>query len=528
MLSIIAAVLLAPAAPVHSSRCEVTVVATDAPADADRVAVTVEFSNGPNRVVVPGFWDGGVTWKARARLAPGPWQYRVRSSPKVPGLDGAEGSVEAPGLPRNEFDRRGPIAVSKSGTHFVYGDGTPFFWLGDTCWNGPLLSSEADWTHYLTTRQRQRFTVIQFNVLAPWRAAPADAEGRTAFTRKERVEINPGFFRRLDARIDAINERGMLAAGAILWAISGPTNPGWILTDDQCVFVARYVVARYHAHDVAWFLAGDGAYGGKDAVARWTKVGRAVFGDRPANPVSLHPAGMDWPFEAYRGEPWLNFITYQSGHGDDGKTLAWTHSGPPSANWNRPPIKPVLNAEPPYEGHLGYQSRQPLSDYAVRRSVWWSLLATPVAGLTYGSHGVWSWQSTAGLPYDHDSTGVAPPWYQATDRPGARQLKLLRDFLDKLPWTEFRPAPQLLAVQPGEKVPERFIGVARAEPSGAVLAYLPVGGTIRFRPGALPPAATASWYDPRNGTTTPPAPAVAELTAPDVKDWVLVIRPVRP
>jgi hypothetical protein len=33
--------------------------------------------------------------------------------------------------------RHGPIRVSASRHHLIHADGEPFFWLGDTAWNGP-------------------------------------------------------------------------------------------------------------------------------------------------------------------------------------------------------------------------------------------------------------------------------------------------------------------------------------------------------------------------------------------------------
>ena len=40
--------------------------------------------------------------------------------------------------------------------------------------------------------------------------------------------------------------------------------------------------------------------------------------------------------------------------------------------------RPVINLEPPYEDHFGYQSRKPHSAYSTRRAVYWSLLNAPV------------------------------------------------------------------------------------------------------------------------------------------------------
>ena len=78
-------------------------------------------------------------------------------------------------------------------------------------------------------------------------------------------------------------------------------------------------------------------------------------------PVTTHPIGMHWPWESFRNEKWLDFIIYQSGHGDDDDTLRWIHSGPPSRHWQDSPARPIINIEPPYEGHLGISHANPIA-----------------------------------------------------------------------------------------------------------------------------------------------------------------------
>ena len=47
------------------------------------------------------------------------------------------------------FDREGP----RHGVRLTAG-----YWLADTAWNGPLLSTDADWGLYLKERSAQKFT----------------------------------------------------------------------------------------------------------------------------------------------------------------------------------------------------------------------------------------------------------------------------------------------------------------------------------------------------------------------------------
>ena len=63
-------------------------------------------------------------------------------------------------------------------------------------------------------------------------------------------------------------------------------------------------------------MTGDSDYEGASG-ERWKRIGRAVFGERAHAPVTTHPIGMHWPWESFRNEKWLDFIIYQSGHGDE-------------------------------------------------------------------------------------------------------------------------------------------------------------------------------------------------------------------
>lgn len=476
---------------------------------------------------VPGFWDGGSTW--RIRFMPteeGAWRYRTLARPET-GLHGQSGefACRRPAAPSpSPWLRHGPVRVSSNGHHLQHADGTPFFWLGDTVWTGPAFSNAEDWQTYLDHRVRHRYSVIQFNTLSPWRTAPTDAEGRVAFTEGRRVRPNPEFFQRLDARIDAINARGLLAAPVLIWA-NRPNDPGNILAEEDIIALLRYQVARYGAHHVLWILAGDNSYQ-KSHGDRWRRIGQAVFGNRahPA-PVTSHPTGMNWPWDTWRDETWLTVLGYQSGHGDDAKTVRWILSGPPTEGWRKSPPRPVLNLEPPYEDHLGYQSRKPHTDASVRRAIYSSLLCTPTAGVTYGGHGLWSWQRTAGeTPPDHPRTGIARTWREALDLPGSVQMKHLGDLFTSLPWWQLRPAQNVLAMQPGGNDPMRTTVAAASDAGDVAVVYLPVGGPVALNAERLKPGLPVEWFNPRNGRVRPAKDDNGVFRAPDTQDWLLVLR----
>jgi hypothetical protein len=497
--------------------------AAEAVGDPARVVLNVKFTAPSGRVRRRGaFWDGGASW--RVRFMPdeeGVWSYETLSEPAVKGLGGQRGRLAVTRTGQgNRFLEHGVVRVSQNGRYFEHADGTPFFWLADTAWNGALLSTAADWRRYLGDRLAKRFTAVQF-VTTHWRTAPTNLEGQTAYSGREEITIRPEFFVRLDERIDAVNEQGLLAAPVLLWTLGAEAISPGQLPEEQAVRLACYLVARYGAHHVIWFLGGDGRYSGEHA-DRWKRIGRAVFRDEDHAPVFHHPQGRQWPWDEYRDAAWLSALGYQSGHGDSDETLAWLHSGPPATQWRVEPVRPVINLEPNYENHVAYHSKEPHSAYNVRRAAYWSLLVSPTAGVTYGGHGIWSWQTEPGLPRDHERTGVAPAWHEALSYDGAAHMAHLADFFSSLPWWTLQPAPELLAAQPGEQDPKRFIAAARSEEGSIGVLYLPMGGDVSL--GDAAGFKLGEWFDPRTAERRPAVGRAGRYQAPDRQDWVLLLR----
>ena len=171
---------------------------------------------------------------------------------------------------------------------------------------------------------------------------------------------------------DALSKAGLLNVPVLLWAIGGGSNPrvnpGYSLPEQQAIILARYMVARWQANPVFWFLGGDGDYRGEKA-ERWKRIGRAVFDGTSHAPVTMHPGGMHWVWNEFKDEKWYGVVGYQSGHGDDEKTLRWMTEGPLTEDWYKMPHRPFINLEPPYENHIAYQSKKPISADVARRAI---------------------------------------------------------------------------------------------------------------------------------------------------------------
>ena len=508
------------------SRFETTIDGDDVHDNPVRdVTVEVTFVSPSGRTAkVEAFWDGASNWGIR--FCPdeiGTWTYHTRCE-QDSGLNDREGQF--PCVPYdgdNQLYLHGDVGVSADGFHLSHADGTPFFWLGDTAWNGALLSDEQGWAIYLDDRRRKGFTAVQF-VATQWRSAGEDADGYAAFSGLRKIRISAEFFQRLDRRFDTLNDMGLLAAPVLLWALGD--SPGQYLPDDQAALLAKYMVARYGAHQTLWILGGDGAYEGERA-ERWRTIGREVFGDSPRRLVTMHPQGRQWIADEFRDEAWFSFNCYQSGHGDSEDHLRWHVLGPPASEWKREPHQPNLNFEPHYEGHLSYQSREPYDAQAVRRACYWSLLIGAPAGVTYGAHGVWGWHVEDRVPVDHPNTGRGPAWWEAARFDGSTSMKWLRAFFEDIEWWRLRPYQSLLARQPGIRDISKHAVAAMTDDGELAVIYTPVGAelTVNVRDLSLP--AYAIWYDPARGVHTDVGrithPGEHEFLTPGDQDHLLVI-----
>jgi hypothetical protein len=492
-------------------------------------AATVTFK-GPDGVTdqVDAFWDGGKNWKVRySPERTGRWSYQIDSND--PGLHGRTGEFRVKSYSgANVLYRNGAPRVSVNRRYFVHANGRPWFYLACTGWNSALLSTDEEWSRYLDDRAAKRFTAIQF-VMTQWRAGRQDENSQTAYELHDgKIEVNPAFYQRMDRKFDQLNDRGLAGAAVLLWALSSKDNesPGTALSEEMATALSRYMVARYGAHHALWLLGGDGDYMGAQA-ERWKKIGRAVFPEgRRRRPVTLHPRGRQDPWPAFKDEPWLDFFMYQTGHGSGPQKWKWNALEGPADGARLHPPHPVIDGEPNYEGHLN-SGGKPIGDADVRRAVYYSLLAAPPAGVTYGAHGIWFWSRKAEVPLDHPRSGVAEPWQECLNYAGARQMKVLRDIFDRIEWWKLRPDKSLL-VQ--DKLDAEYLNVAMpatSEDGKFALVYFPQGKG-RLNVSRLGASAQGTWIDPCTGESRGAlkviTPDGAEVTAPDSGDWLLLLK----
>ncbi|HTD65713.1 MAG TPA: DUF4038 domain-containing protein, partial [Candidatus Limnocylindria bacterium] len=170
-------------------------------------------------------------------------------------------------------------------------------------------------------------------------------------------------------------------------------------------------------------------------------------------------------------------------------------------------------------------SKQPLTADLVRRTLYWSLLNAPTAGVTYGGHGVWGWDDGTKPPTDHPGTGTPLPWQKAVLLPGAQEVVHLVNFFTSIEFNQLRPLPGAVVNNPGNQSARKYIAAARSEKKDVTIVYVPEERTVEILLASLPPSPEVKWFNPRTGENSAAVAVITDTTAqfptPSEGDWIL-------
>jgi hypothetical protein len=145
-------------------------------------------------------------------------------------------------------------------------------------------------------------------------------------------------------------------------------------------------------------------------------------------------------------------------------------------NWNKMKPMAYINMEPNYE-----EIRFMIDDEDVRNASWWSIFATPLAGITYGANGIWPWLQEGELILNHRDEGGVSSWRKSMDFPGSIQVGYLSEFIQSVDWWNYFPGDELLVSQPGDEVYNAFVSVVAREDKSGIMAYIPKKCSIDIR-----------------------------------------------
>src|ERR1043165_2520028 len=362
---------------------------------------------------VPAFWSGGQTWRVRysSPLA-GTHRWKLACSDAAnTSLSSAGGSLELkPYTGDHPLYRHGFPQISADKRHFTYGDGTPFFWLGDTWWMGlcKRMGFPTDIQRLAADRKAKGFTVIQivaglYPDMHPFGPRGANEGGHP--WEAEYTRINPAYWDEADKRIAYLVEQGFTPCivGAwgyfIKWMGVEKAKQHW-----------RNLIARYGALPVVWCIAGEAnlpwyldkkfPYDDRQQVKNWTEVARYVRQTDPFRRLTtIHPTGIG-RLSARHAIDDLSLIDIdmlQTPHGQ-------REAVPPTVRTVREsymdtPVMPVINGEASYEMLNGSIPA------AWPRAMFWVCMLNGAAGHTYGANGIWQ-LNRRGKPHGASPNGT--------------------------------------------------------------------------------------------------------------------------
>jgi hypothetical protein len=489
-------------------------------------ALTVAFTSPLGETfTTDGFWDGGKVWRVRfSPNQPGRWSFKTTCSDAANiGLHNQTGQFICTANPgTTPFDQHGPVRVAADHRHFEHVDGTPFFWLADTVWQGARMSLPKDWQLYAQVRSSQQFSVAQ------WAVAPGeDNRGQSAFGGPpERIVINPDFFKRLDAKLETLSHAGLLNAVAPFLEIGSSKSAASALSDDQLGLLFRYMVARWNAEPVAWLLA-PGNDPTKGRAAHWNKIGQTVFAEKQHAPVILYAGNSPEVMDEFRDQAWVDAFGCQIATDISEDALKRTLAAPLAVESKKLPIRPFITFTP-VENGITPQSSRRFAPEDVRRSAYWGLLMASPAGVSYAGEGVADWNSAVEPKTNKNKGADLPAWHKALFMPGAKQMSYLAKFIETIDYWRLRPLPDFVATQPGNLAPSRYVSAAGTDTKNLAVVYVPQDRTLEVVTDTIPASPAVTWFNPRTGENTLAVAVVASRTCqfptPDPGDWFLVIK----
>jgi hypothetical protein len=374
------------------------------------------------------------------------------------------------------------ITISETRDYFLK-DGEKFFYLADTCWSAFTNPTLEEWEYYLEYRRMQGFNALQINILPQHDRSPSEnyidpfevlPNGGWDFNRR-----NEKYFDRAEKMVETAVERGFTPALVVLWCnyVKGTwgskITPSRIIPLEKLEEYVSYVADRFGKYNPVFIISGDTNFETEDAVEYYRTAFETVKKRCSASLTTMHLTGGLWQVpETLVKLPSYDFYMYQSGHVKDAQNLSYELA---QRFYNMPVKRPIVNGEPCYEG-MGsfkfYNKYGRFNKFDVRKAVWQSLLSGAKAGVTYGAHGIWSWQEKGEYPV----AGIwdAPyHWSVALRLPGAFDVSFAKWVFERYDLFDIKPA--------NEKLLNETTEIRVSEGKDKIIVYTPFNTDIKLK-----------------------------------------------
>lgn len=433
------------------------------------------------------------------------------------------------------------LRVSDNKRFLVTADGRPFFWLGDTAWELFHRLNRDEAVRYLRNRSERRFTVIQAVALAELNGLNVpNAYGYLPLLNNDPAtpDVRDGpdndYWDHVDFIVKEAGARGMyvgfLPTWGDKWNIKRGAGPE-VFTAQNAERYGEWLGRRYKdTPNIVWILGGDRLIETdthKEIIRGMARGLRS--GDGGSHLLTLHPTGGQGSATTFHTDEWLDFNMRQNGHVPE-FTGRYDQT---RVDYDRTPVKPVVDGEPIYEDHpVSFDAARLGHSIAsdVRRPLYWNLFSGAF-GHTYGHHSVWQMWA----PGRAGVNNPLMPWFEAIDQPGAAQMQHARALLESRPFLTRVPDNDVLVSGPvATSMPGagRYHFAATRDSDGSyAMVYAPVGRPFTVRMNRITGSRVIGWwFNPRTGKATRigtfPNTPDRTFIPPDTGemiDWVLVL-----
>jgi hypothetical protein len=415
-LHIIAILLLAPGRVRAVEQWGVFEATYESTASVDQpwldTSLSAVFSQGDRAITVPGFWDGGRTFRVRfSPPAVGEWGYTTQSND--PALDQRSGRFTAAAP---NATNHGPIEIFDT-FYLRYADGSPYHQFGTTCYAW-IHQPEALQAQTLKTLAEAPFNKIRFCIFPKSYAYNQNEPELFAFFKKpdggfDFDRPDPAFWHHLERRILDLQRLG-IEADLILWH---PYDRWGFadMSDAQDDAYLRYAIARLSAfRNVWWSLANEfdfmtdrpAGHRGNKQMDDWDRFFAILQNEDPHQRMrGIHNGRIIYD----HSKPWVTHASLQSSNMNGGILYRAEYQ------------KPVIYDECRYEGNIP-QGWGNLTPKEMTQRFWLGTLSGCYVGhgetykhpediLWWSKGGVLHGQSPARIQWLKDIMSSAPPFH---------------------------------------------------------------------------------------------------------------------
>lgn len=505
---------------------------------------------------IPAFWDGEENFTVRYALTEtGTWDYTVQCSDESNALNGKDGVITCQAYDGEyEIYKRGFLKTQ--GRHFIYADGTPFFYLGDTHWHMALEDNKKEivmedgvtatrFAYTLQRRYAQGFTVIQSEPLGEYDGS--NDFFKNIFTQDfNKVQLRR--FQMYDRYFSEIAAKGFVHANAQFSYATSLGDAMQIVSDDHLARLCRYWTARYSAYPVLWTLSqecdNDYYYG--------QATGQNIFTaeSNPWKKVAVYMSKYDpycHPLTAHQ-ENSANTLAYNSAFSDINAHNWWAaqinydwKSGTQfdiyKDYWDNGAQKPGVE----YEGRYDHFWT---GTWGARLQGWMAFL-NGMYGYGYGSAKIWSANDKPGIwagalqQTVEDGLEVLTykeidiTWQQSLNLPAAQQMGHMKAFFSEYEWWRLEPcfsSTEIFEQQYGVAEPgKNRYASAHIDDDVYITYFYNTGKESGVLKGLKNSNYQCKWYNPCTGEYNSPYHVAVDSTGilqigdkPDGGDWVFV------